>query len=119
MELSFNQLFNRYKTYYISKYGESKFNTVCDKIATSSKIAKLNGLSIQKRMAPSEGDFGATIHEIMYFMFASTDTTALAEIVAISLWNSEINSIYGFCNDEMLVNKAQNVLKRWKINLPK
>lgn len=114
---SFQSFYEKYSNFYISKHGNSKYKTVKEKIYNSTKLAELNGISIQKKIAPTAKDFGATISIIPYFIFAGAETMAMAQIEAIKNWNSEVNYVYEFCSENMLIEKGNSVLKQWGIYL--
>lgn len=98
-----------FQTYYISKYGVSKFEKVENKVLLSNKMAELNGLSIQMRAVPTARDFVTAINSMAYFMFASTDTTILACLIAMKQWNERINSTYHFVTQSVLDYKVQSL----------
>lgn len=115
---NFNALFDRYKRYYIYQHGEAKYEKTKAKIRSSEKLNKLLQASIQYRMMPTEGDFGATLQEVLYFMFAGAETSVMGELLAMQYWNDTINAKYSFCGDATLLNNAQASLTRWQIYYP-
>lgn len=98
-----------FQTYYISKYGVSKFEKVESKILFSNKMAELNGLSIQMGTVPTARDFVTVISSIPYFMFAGTDTTILACLIAMKQWNERINSTYHLAAQYTLDSKVHSL----------
>lgn len=100
-----------FQTYYISKYGVSKFEKVESKVLFSNKIAELNGLSIQMGAVPTARDFVTAINSMAYFMFAGTDTTILACLIAMKQWNERINSTYHLATSYALDHKVQSLFK--------
>jgi hypothetical protein len=114
---TFNHLYNRYQNYFIHKYGQAKFNKIEEKILKSSKLAQVNGASIQRKTTPTRADFSSYIHGIPYFMFAGVETIAMAEFVSIKYWKEEINSVYNLCTEHELFVKAEAITNHWKIKL--
>lgn len=105
-----------YETSYISKYGRDKFNKISEKVLTSKKLAELNGISIQMSGTPSARDFLSAIKSMPYFMFAGTDTTILACLLAIKQWDEKVNSVYHFAPQHTLDSKVQSVFKMFGIS---
>ncbi len=114
---TFYNIYDRYKNYFIKKNGTLKFQKIEEKIHTSKSIAQLHGLTIQKKIVPTQADFGATINQMTYFIFAGGETIAMAQLIAIKYWNEEINTVYGLCAESMLAHKAEAALNYWKISL--
>lgn len=98
-----------FQTYYISKYGVSKFEKVESKVLFSNKIAELNGLSIQMGAVPTARDFVTAINSMAYFMFAGTDTTILACLIAMKQWNERINNVYHLTAQCALDSKVRSL----------
>lgn len=110
---TFDQLYLKFKSKYIFNHGQAKFNTIEKKIYSSSKLAELNQISVNRRIHPSSGDFGATIQSIGYFMIASSDSSALAQMIAIKMWHEKVNLRYRFCSDHELYFKGEAALMQW------
>ncbi|MCX2482839.1 hypothetical protein [Pedobacter sp. MR2016-24] len=117
MNNSFEKLYLGYKTKYIYRHGQAKFNTIEFKVQNSSKIAQLNSLSIQQRTEPSQGDFGVAIQSMAYFIFSGGDTCAMAEFIATKHWDETVNYRYEFCDEEALARKGQSILNKWHKNI--
>lgn len=98
-----------FRTYYISKYGISKFEKVESKVLFSNKMATLNGLSIQMSSVPTARDFVTAISSMTYFMFAGNDTTILACLTAIKLWDERINKTYHLATRHTLDAKVYSL----------
>lgn len=113
--MSYLQVLDAYSDRYIPKYGVDKYKTVFEKVSKSKKIATLNGLSIQKRIAPTAHDFAAAVNEIAWFLFQSQETVALAALMAIGLWDQDVNRIYHFSTQFEVEQKAIAVLELLKV----
>lgn len=109
----FWNLYNRYYDYYEKKYGVSKFKKIREKVSSSSNFSKLCQLSIQKGIAPNEPDFGSSLLTMPYFILANSDTVAMAELIAITFWNEEVNRFHNLCDDYSVYKKGVSVLNRW------
>src|SRR5687767_9052054 len=116
---TFSNLYNRYKDYYIFKHSQAKFNRIEEKIRGSTRLISLNNESKSKRLAPSATDFAARLHELTYFIFSGKETTAMGELIAIKIWNDQINSDYKLCNERDLFFKGESVINRNKIQMTK
>lgn len=114
---TFNYFYDRYENYFIKKYGVTKFQKIEEKILSSKSLVKLHNESIKDKEAPTQADFGATIHQISYFIFAGGETIAMAQLIAIKDWDEKVNRAYGLSSASGLLHKAESVLNRWKINI--
>ncbi|WP_200974455.1 hypothetical protein [Echinicola sp. 20G] len=112
---SFNTIFENYKEKFTYKHGHNKVQKIKSKVLSSSNLKKLSQISIDRRIAPSEADFGSGIHTITYFMFAGGETTAMAELFAIHNWNETVNRTYRLCSDLDLCHKAEATFRRYQI----
>ena len=110
---TFEHLYIRFKTKYIYNYGQAKFNTVEEKIYSSSKLTELNKISVNRSIAPNAADFNATIQSIGYFIISNSDTSAMAQMIAIKRWDEQVNSKFGFCTEHQLYFKGESTLKKW------
>ena len=110
---TFDNLYLKFKKKYISKHGQDKFDKVEQKVFASKKLIRLNRFSAMRRLAPDAEDFGAVLQFSIYFMFKSSDTSAMAQLIAIKLWNEAINSTHDICNQEEVLLKGEKTLKQW------
>lgn len=110
---NFTNLYLRFKAKYIHNHGQAKFDIVEQKVYTSDKMRELNRASERQRVAPSSKDFGSTLQSIGYFMFANSDTSAMAQMIAIRIWNDAVNSEYELCTEHELYFKGESTLKQW------
>lgn len=101
--------FQAFRTYYVSKYGAEKYETLYNKVANSNKFSRLFGESIRMRVVPTARDFINTIAVIPYFLFAKGETRALGLIIAIRLWDERVNKVYSLASAEELDHKTRSV----------
>lgn len=106
---SLESTFSSYSEYYIFKYGHDKYEKIERKLILSNKLAELNGVSIQMNGVPTARDFLSVINSIPYFMFAGTDTTILACLFAIKLWDERINKTYHLATRHTLDDKVYSL----------
>lgn len=111
---TFDNLYLKFKTKYISKRGQAKFDKVEQKVFASKKLIRLNRFSAIRRLAPDAEDFGAVLQSSLYFMFKSSDTSAMAQLIAIKLWNEAINSTHDICKQEEVLLKGETTVKQWR-----
>lgn len=109
------ETFKNFSSYYIAHNGLDKYNKIYEKVQKSDKIAVLDGWSIRNKQAATAKDYLATINSIPYFIFASSETCALAAIMAIRLWSERINKVYHFVTEEELSTKIQSIFRILKI----
>lgn len=106
---TFNETYNAYKNYYISRNGSNKFEKVFDVISTSSKINSILNWSINNRQAPTSRDFLIEIHTIGFFIFAKNETRAMGALVALYYWNEKVNKNYHLTTDQEMSDKIKSV----------
>jgi len=110
---TFEQMYLKFKADFIYNHGQLKFNTIEAKVQESKRIEHLFNQSIQKRTDPSQADFGVAIQTTTYFIFAGSDTSAMAEFIATKYWNEMVNSQYNLCTEHALYFKGESILKKW------
>lgn len=110
---TFENLYSKFKATFIAKHGETKFGNIKQKVFASKKLIRLNRFSAQQRLAPDAEDFGAVLQSTFYFMFAGSDTSAMAQLIAIRLWNDAINSTHDICSQGDVLIKGEMTLKQW------
>jgi hypothetical protein len=101
--------FLAFRTYYASKYGVEKYESLYNKVANSDKYSRLFGESIRMRIVPTAKDFIYTIAPIPYFLFAKGETRALGVVIAIRLWDERVNKVYSLATTQELDNKTRSV----------
>jgi len=113
MTNTFEYLYLRYKEKFIYNHGQAKFNTIEEKVCDSVRIERLFSKSIQQRTDPSQADFGVAIQTTTYFILAGSDTSAMAEFIAVHFWNDTVNCHYHLCSEHTLYFKGESILKKW------
>ena len=103
------------ENFYLKKYGFDKTAKISKKIGNSSKIAAIYGESIQRRAVPDAIVFGSAINEMMYFIFQSNETQALAVLLAGCFWKKEVNDVYKITSDEDIKLKILSIFKKYQI----
>lgn len=115
-DLTLEQILNHYiQNFYLRKHGRDKAEKVLYKVSESPKMNKLFTQSATQGVAPNYVDFGSVINEIMYFMFQSNETQALAVLAAAIAWDKKVN-YSGFIKDEFdLRNDTIKIFKKYSI----
>ena len=101
--------------FYLKKNGTDKVEKVLRKVSESSKMNKLFAQSSQQRIAPNYVDFGSVINEIMYFMFQSNSTQALAVLAAAIAWDKQVNQRAHLKNANAVRDDAIKIFKKFSI----
>jgi hypothetical protein len=109
--MNYDDIFQYVITSYIREFGERKFNTVLEKIMTSSKISGLISTAKFKGLPPGSKDFLYCLNEIPYFIFSTGQTQAVAALIGLQRWNEEVNSFQELLSDDDLKLRAINILK--------
>lgn len=104
--------FRVFRAYYISKYGNEKYEALFNKVATSDKFSRLFGESIRMRIVPTVKDYISTIATIPYFLFAKDETRALGVLIALRLWDERINKVYEMTTVSELDKKTYSVFQQ-------
>ncbi|RZK76907.1 MAG: hypothetical protein EOO85_10150 [Pedobacter sp.] len=113
----FEQLFSKHKDHYVYLNGMAKFETIKSKVITSPKIALLNSSSVDRRISPTVKDLGMHISSIGYFMLCKSETSAIAEFIALKNWNDKVNKLYTLSTEVEVLHKANYILQKWGIRL--
>ena len=115
-DMTLEQILKHYiKFFYLRKHGSDKAEKVLYKVSESSKMQKLFDYSASQNIAPNYVDFGSVINEIMYFMFQSNETQALAVLAAAIAWDKKVNHL-GILKDEYdLRNDTIKIFKKFSI----
>lgn len=115
-EMTLEQILKHYiKYFYLRKYGSDKAEKVLYKVSQSSKMQKLFDQSASQGIAPNYIDFGSVINEIMYFMFQSNETQALAVLAAAIAWDKKVNHFETLKSDYDLRNDAIKIFRKYSI----
>lgn len=107
--MGFNNVINDYCERYISINGKSKHDKVLNKIYNSEKIANLFWECERRRIVPTAKDILTCVHTIPYFIFQSSNTCALAALIAIKIWHDNFDADFSRCSFEQLVDKINSV----------
>ena len=113
MATTFREMHGEYQYKYVRKHGSEKLLKVREKVLGSTAVQNLSKTSIQQKTDPSQADFGAAIHSMAYFVFASRETCAMAEFIATLNWDETVNSYYRFCSEQSMYVKGKAILNRW------
>ena len=115
-DLTLDEIVDHYVTrFYAKKHDGKAVLNVLNKVRDSSKIKNLCAHSATRRLAPNYIDFITTINEIVWFMFRSNMTQALAVLFAALYWDEKINSVYHLKTDEELRDDIIKVFKKLSI----
>ena len=108
-----NAIFEQAKVKYIRHKGEDKYNKLYKKICNSSTLNELCGMSAQKQMPPSAGDFiyKASLMPSIYITFDEA-VSSMAALIMLKLWNESINERFGFCQDYRLEEMARYIVSK-------
>lgn len=109
------ETFQTFRSYYVSKYGIDKYETLYYKVASSDRFSRLFGESIRMRIVPTVKDYIYTIALIPYFLFAKGETRALGVLIAIRLWDERVNKAYGLATAHELDRKTQSVFEQLSV----
>lgn len=101
--------------FYYRKHGRDKFDKILKKLSDSNKVRSLFDESYQKRLALSNVDFGATINEMMWFMFQSNETQAVAVLAMALSWHTNVNSHLYLKTERELRDDALMIFKKFQI----
>lgn len=105
------ETFKSYSDYYIWKNGRKKYEKVKEKVLFSSSIAQLNGISLQMNGMPTARDFLSAVKSTTYFMFAGQDTTILACLMTINLWEEKVNKVYRIAQQNSIDNNVKGLFR--------
>lgn len=96
---------------FISEKGRNKYDTLYQKVLSSSVLAKLEGMSIHGGQAPGAEDFSmvATSNWSLFFKFDQM-TTAMGALIALKIWNEKVNLRYGMADDYKLLRIANAII---------
>lgn len=115
-DMTLEQILKHYvKFFYLRKHGTDKAEKVLYKISESSKMQNLFNETARQNIAPNYVDFASVINEIMYFIFQSNETQALAVLAAAITWDRKVNH-FGYLKDEYdLRNDTIKIFKKFSI----
>ena len=88
---------------------------VFEKIISSDKIKNLCGQSATRGIAPNYVDFSSVVHSILWFIFKSNLTIALATLYSILYWDEKINTVYCMKSDEDVKEDAIKIFDKFQI----
>lgn len=115
-DLSLEEILKHYVSrFYLKKNGTDKVEKVLRKVSESSKMNKLFDQSARQRIAPNYVDFGSVINEMMYFMFQSNSTQALAVLAAAIAWDKQVNQLARLKNVKAVRDDAIKIFKKYSI----
>jgi len=115
-DLTLEEILKHYiQNFYLRKHGRDKAEKVLYKVSDSSKIKKLFEQSAKQGIAPNYVDFGSVINEMMYFMFQSNSTQALAVLAAAIAWDKQINQYAHLKNEDDLRNDTIKIFQKYSM----
>lgn len=103
------------ENYYLRKHGRDKYEKILKKLSDSNKVRSLFDESYKKRLALNNVDFGATINEMMWFMFQSNETQAVAVLALAVFWHTNVNSHLYLKTEKELRDDALMIFKKFQI----
>jgi len=112
---SLENAYNAFKSYFIAENGSNKFEQVYSEIATSTKFKELCQYSIQNKSGLSGTEFFGLVFYLRYFIFAKNETRALGALVALKLWNDNVNKIYNFADKKSVNYKIETILAKFNL----
>ena len=101
--------------FYLKKNGTDKAEKVLRKVSESSKMNKLFEQSARQWIAPNYVDFCSVINEMIYFIFKSNSTQALAVLAAAIAWDKQINQHAHLKNANAVRDDAIKIFKKYSI----
>ena len=114
--MTLEEVFNHYvENFYFRKYGRDKFDKILKKLLDSNKVRSLFDESYKKRLALNNVDFGSMINEMMWFMFQSNETQAVAVLALAILWHTNVNSHLYLKTEKELRNDVLMIFKKFQI----
>ena len=115
-DMTLEQILKHYiSNFYLKKHGRDKAEKVLYKVSESSNMQKLFDYSVSHNIAPNYVDFGSELNGIMYFMFQSNETQALAVLAAAIAWDRKVNH-FAMLKDECdLRNDTIKIFKKFSI----
>ena len=114
--LTLDEIVDHYVTrFYARKHNGKDVLKVLTKVKESSKIKNLCGESATRRIAPNYVDFASVINELLFFMFKSNMTQALAVLFAALYWDERVNSVYHLKSAEDLKDDIIKIFKKYSI----
>lgn len=115
-DLTLEEILKHYiHNFYLRTHGRDKAEKVLNKVSDSSKMKNLFDQSAKQGIAPNYVDFGSVINEMMYFMFQSNSTQALAVLAAAIAWDKQVNQYAHLKNRDDVRNDAIKIFKKYSI----
>jgi len=115
-DLTLEEILKHYiQNFYLRKHGRDKAEKVLYKVSDSSKMKKLFDQSAKQGIAPNYVDFGSVINEMMFFMFQSNSTQALAVLAAAIAWDKQVNQHVRLKNKDDVRDDAIKIFKKFSI----
>ena len=115
-DLTLEKILKHYiSNFYLRKHGRDKAEKVLYKVSDSSKMNSLFNTSVQKGIAPNYMDFGSVINEMMYFMFQSNSTQALAVLAAAIAWDKKVNRFAQYKSARDLRDDTLKIFNKFSI----
>ena len=103
------------ENFYLRKHGRDKYEKILKKLSDSNKVKKLFDQSYNQKLAINYVDFGATVNEMMWFMFQSNETQAVAVLAMAVFWNTNVNSHLHLKSEKELRDDALKIFKKFSI----
>lgn len=103
------------KHFYLKKHGSNKTDKVISKVKNSQKMQSLFEEGRRKGIAPNHIDFASCINSMMWFMFQSNETQALAVMASAKTWNERINQVLHIKEPEELREDTLKIFKKFSI----
>lgn len=116
-ELSLEQIITHYtQRFYLQTHGRNRSQEIEQRVKDSSKLKSLDPESIKQRVVPNYMDFGGCINEMLWFIFKSNSTQALAVLIAAREWGKRVNDKYHFGTSRELRDKAIRIFLKYDMH---
>ena len=113
---TYEEIMESFMVYYRNKYGQEKIKTIYEKVMTSDKISGLISKARFRGFPPGSQDYVLVVSSIPYFMFASSQTLAMASLFSLSKWDGEANANNEYLNDSGMKLRAMNIINELKVS---
>jgi hypothetical protein len=114
--LTLDEVLQHYvENFYFRKHGRDKFDKILKKLSDSNKVHSIFNESYNKKLALNNVDFGAIVNEILWFVFQSNDTQAVAVLALALLWNTNVNSHLYLKSEREVRDDALKIFQSFQI----
>lgn len=114
---TFSETYSKYIEYYSYQYGQSKIEEVKKKIQNSNTIKKLFEESRIRQGVLTGKDYIIAMNSITYFIFSKKETLILGALIALKLWDENINSFYHLASEDRLTQITYKIFRNAGIDI--